>query len=389
MPARSARDRFFTCFATCAPGVEPILHAEARELGLARLERQVGGVRFEGTLADVWSANLALSTAVRVLLRLARFPAENADALYRGVAALDWGAFLRPEGTLVVSAQTKESRLDHSEFIEQRTKDAIVDGFRARGGIRPSVDKDDPDLAIHVHLFRDRATLSLDSSGESLHKRGWRVHQGRSPLAETLAAALLRAANWDLRSPLVDPFCGSGTILIEAALRASSAASGARRRFGFERWLGHDAHAFTEARRAREARRVAPRRLALAGSDLDPDQVQGARENAVAAGVGELVRLEAADARAFAPRRGWNGWVVTNLPYGRRVGADGRRAETGAELAELYREFGARLREHCTGYTLALLAERGGPTRELGLEPERRLALANGGLDCELILARL
>jgi 23S rRNA (guanine2445-N2)-methyltransferase / 23S rRNA (guanine2069-N7)-methyltransferase len=161
----SPRDRSI-CFASCNPGIEPILHAEARELGLARLERQVGGVRFEGGLASLWRANLELRTAVRVLWRLARFEAADADALYRGVSAVDWSVFARPESTLLVSAQTSESRLDHSEFVEQRTKDAIADAFRRASGVRPSVDKDDPDLRVHVHLYRDRATVSLDSSGE-------------------------------------------------------------------------------------------------------------------------------------------------------------------------------------------------------------------------------
>ncbi|NOT31438.1 MAG: hypothetical protein HOP15_13405, partial [Planctomycetes bacterium] len=159
-------------FVTCARGVEPVLHAEAKAIGLAKIERQVGGVRFEGTRADGWRANLMLRTAVRVLQRLERFEARDGDALYAAVHALEWERWLAPEGSLAVQAQSTESALDHTQFVEQRVKDAVVDRFRARTGTRPSVDRDDPDLGIHLHLYRDRATLSLDTSGEALHKRG-------------------------------------------------------------------------------------------------------------------------------------------------------------------------------------------------------------------------
>ncbi len=372
-----------TFFATSAPGVESILHAEIKELKLARSERQVGGVRFEGTLEDAWRANLGLRTAVRVLLRLARFQAADADALYDTVAKIDWLSIVRPDGTLLVSAQTKESRLEHSEFVEQRTKDAIVDAFRARTGVRPSVDKDDPDLRVHVHLYRDRATLSLDTSGESLHKRGWRRAQGPAPLAETLAAAMVLRSGWDRRAPLLDPFCGSGTIPIEAALYACGTPPGIfRDRFGFERWLGHDRERYAEFKRSLSEGRQRPRRLQLLGSDLEPRQIEAARANAEGADVAEVVSFEIADARDFAPRRGWNAWIVTNPPYGRRVGSP-------AQLQELYRTFGSRLREHGAGCRLALLAGNPGLVRTLNLGRHERVHIVHGGLACELVLAEL
>ncbi len=372
-----------TFFATSAPGVEPILHAEIKELKLARVERQVGGVRFEGALEDAWRANLCLRTAVRVLLRLARFQASDADALYHAVAKIDWASFVRPDGTLLVSAQAKESRLEHSEFVEQRTKDAIVDAFRARTGARPNVDKDDPDLRVHVHLYRDRATLSLDTSGESLHKRGWRRAQGPAPLAETLAAAMVLASGWDRRAPLLDPFCGSGTIPIEAALFASSAPPGIfRDRFGFERWLGHDRESYAGFKRSLAGARRRPRKLLVLGSDLEPRQIEAARANAEGADVADLVSFEVADARAFAPKKGWNAWIVTNPPHGRRVGRP-------AKLEELYRTFGERLRLHGAGCRLALLAGNPGLADALGIGRHERVPIVHGGLACELVLAEL
>jgi 23S rRNA G2445 N2-methylase RlmL len=369
----------FPCFATCAPGIEPVLQAEAKALKLARVERQTGGVYFEGDARDLARANLELRTAVRVLRRLDRFHAEDADELYAGGRRVEWERFLAPDGTLAVTAQSSQVGLDHTAFVAQRVKDAIVDRLRERHGSRPDVDRDDPDLRVHAHLFGGRATLSLDSSGASLHKRGWRRHQGRAPLAETLAAAVLLLSGWNRRAPLLDPFCGSGTILVEAGLIASDTAPGLfRERFGFERWRDHDPRPIAELRAAARARVRVPRKLRLIGRDLDADQVAGARENAAAAGLGEVLEVEQGDALELELLPGWNAWIVTNAPYGRRVGGDD-------ELVELHRRFGARLRESARGYHLALLAGSPRLGKALGLRPEERIALKNGGLDVELL----
>lgn len=370
-------------FATCLQGLEPVLHAEAKHLRLARIERQVGGVHFEGTLHDAWRANLELRTAGRVLLRVARFEAGDGDALYRGASGVDWTRFLSAGGTLHVQARSNQSQLDHTLFVEQRVKDAVVDGFREREGQRPSVDATEPDLRIHVHLFRDRCTLLADTTGAPLYKRGWRRTQGRAPLTETLAAGLLALSDWDGRSPLIDPFCGSGTILVEAALRASGIPVGSfRDGFAFERWPGHEAPRWRKLLEAARSPRPLPKRLVLRGSDSDPARLEDARANLAAVGWEEQVQLELADAAEFAPRRGWNGWVVSNLPYGRRVGSI-------EPLVHLHRRFGARLREHCAGYHVALLT--GDPRLADALELHRptRLGLRNGPIECELVLAQL
>lgn len=368
-----------TYFATCAPGLEPVLHAELADLRFAKLERQVGGVRFEGGLEDAWRANLWARTAVRVLLRLARFEAASTDALYAGALAVDWGRFLRPDGTFRVDAQSNASALDHTLFVEQRVKDAVADSFRSIHGSRPSVDLEDPHLSIHVHLFRDRCTLSVDTSGDSLHKRGWRRFQGRAPLAETLAAGIVLLSGWDRRSPFLDPFCGSGTILIEAAWIAGGVAPGhLRERFGFERWIGHDAPRWRALVAKSRADIRMPAKLVLEGSDSDAHAIEGARENLAAAGLVDRVLLEARDIADFAPKRGWNAWIVTNPPYGERVGRD-------RDLDLVYRRFGALLRERCGGYHVAILSGNPALTHALGLEPARRTALKNGSIDCELL----
>jgi len=370
-------------FVPCAPGVEPVLHAEARALRLGKVERQVGGVYFEGTRADAWRANLWLRTAVRVLQRLDRFPAPDPDALYRGVQAQDWSRFIEPEGSLYVAARSTESRLEHTLFIEQRIKDAVVDQVRARTGQRPSVDKDDPDLRIQVHLFKDRCTLQVDTSGHSLHRRGWRRFQGRAPLAETTAAAVLMFSGWDRRSPLVDPFCGSGTLLVEAALLAAEAAPGLfRERFACERWADHDSAGLEALRaQAREQFRLPPK-LILRGRELDPEVLDGARENLSSAGLDEHVELEEGDARELELREGWNAWLVTNPPYGERVGKE-------EELLALYRDFGALLRERCAGYHLSLLSGNPRLAKALALKAHERVRLKNGALACDLLNCEL
>jgi len=369
-------------FVPCAKGLEPVLHEEVRALRLARVERQVGGVRFEGTLADAWRANLELRTAVRVLWRLARFPAPDGDALHAGVSTVDWSTLVAPEGTLWVDAQVRDSALTHSLFVSQRTKDAVVDQLLARTGRRPSVERESPDLCLHVHLYRDRATLSVDTSGDSLHKRGWRRAQGRAPLAETLAAGIVALSGWEARGPLLDPFAGSGTIVIEAGLMAARVAPGLLRSFAFERLPGHDARAFAALKQTLAERRALPKKLRIHGSDSDPTRIEEARANVAAAGLEDLVTLEVADAREFAPRRGWDATVVANPPYGERLG-------DAARLVPLYRAFGERLRERGAGFALALLTSSSEHERALAIRGLSRVALQNGGLECTLLQGRI
>lgn len=353
-----------------------MLHGEIRDLKLARVERQVGGVRFEGRLEDAWRANLCLSTAVRILWRRERFPIRDDNALYQGVAGLPWEELLSPEGSLRVDAQVRDSELTHSQFVAQRAKDAICDRFRQRTGSRPRVDKDDPDLIVHIHISRNRATVSIDTSGESLHKRGWRVYQGRAPLAETLAAGCVRLAGWDLRSPFVDPFAGSGTLPIEAASLALGRAPGMRRSFAFERLPQTDARRFERLKdELRALERPAGKRRFL-GFEQDPERVAGARENIVSAGLEGVVEVECQSFFDLELRSGWNAQVVSNLPYGERVGSP-------AELERLYVALGETAREQWSGYQLGLLMGDSNLTRLMDLMPRKRTALMNGGLEVE------
>lgn len=373
----------FPLFATCAPGVEPALHAELTELQAARIERQVGGVYFQGDVGDVWRANLCLRTAIRVLLRVARFPAATEDDLYAGAREVPWERWMRPDGTLAVVAHASDSQLFHTGYLAQLVKDAVADRFRERTGVRPSVDKDAPELGIRVHLVKDRCALLVDTSGPSLHKRGWRRYQGRAPLSETLAAAMLLLSGWDRRAPLIDPFCGSGTIPIEAALLAAGRAPGEHRAgFAHERWPDHDARSYAALRAELCAPRPVPRKLRILASDHDAERIEGARANLAAAGLAGAVELAVADARDVELKRGWNAWIVTNPPYGERIG-DAR------ELAPLYAALGARLRAEAAGYHLTLLTGNARLADALELPELDRRTLVNGALECALLVGEV
>jgi putative N6-adenine-specific DNA methylase len=365
-------------FATAAKGTEPALRDELRELRLDGVRADRGGVHFEGAMSDAALACLWSRVAVRVLLEVARFEAPDGDALYEGARAVDWPSWLTARTTLAVRATCRSSRLTHSQFVAQKTKDAIVDVLRERLGARPDVDREDPDVLAAVHLARDEATVYLDVGGASLHHRGWRARTGEAPLRETLAAAVLRLSGWDRERPLVDPMCGAGTIAIEAAAWSRRLAPGlSRERFGFERWADHGDAARAGIRAMREEARAAAQRYGpeVRASDVDPEAVERTRTNARAARIpgAELV-IERRDVRDLAPLVP-AGYVVTNPPYGERLEAD----------RPLYDALAQALRR-MPNHAAALLA--GGPEiqRAMRRPPDRWWALYNGPIECRLLL---
>ncbi|HOI11516.1 MAG TPA: THUMP domain-containing protein, partial [Myxococcota bacterium] len=361
-------------FATAAKGTEGALRDELRELRLRRVRADRGGVHFEGSWADAWRACLHSRIALRVLHPLGTFDAVGGDGLYDAVRTLDWTPYLTPAHTLAVTAFCRDSALTHTNFIAQRTKDAIVDPLRDRLGARPSVDRKDPDVHVFVHLVRDRLTVYLDLAGESLHRRGYRANAMEAPLKETLAAAILRLAGWDPERPFVDPMCGSGTLAIEAAMRAARVAPGLlRRRMGFERWASFgDAHARILAdlrARARDAQRPPP--APILAMDVDPQAVELARANARLAGVRIECRRQAIPDLALD---GPAGLIATNPPYGQRLQAD----------AALYPAIATALGRH-PAWDVAVLAGDRAIERALP-RPDRWQAVFNGDLECRLLL---
>ncbi len=261
-------------FATCGRGVEPILADELRALGAAEVEPGRGGVAFAGDRALLYRANLWLRTAVRVLRPILEADVTSPDELYDAVRSLDWSQYLTPDHTLAVDCNVRDSHLTHSKYAALKTKDAICDQFVEAVGRRPSVDVEEPMVGLNLHVFRDHAVLSLDSSGESLHKRGYRPILTKAPLNEALAAALVLLSGWRGETAFADPMCGSGTLPIEAAWVALGRPPGlTRKRFGFQGWMDFDIGLWAGLRD--EARRGVRKRLAapVVGADVRRDAV--------------------------------------------------------------------------------------------------------------------
>jgi putative N6-adenine-specific DNA methylase len=365
-------------FATCGRGIEPVLADELRDLGAAEVEPGRGGVGFVGDKALLYQANLWLRTAIRVLKPILEMTVASPDDLYDAVGSLDWSRYLTPEHTLAVDCNVRDSALTHSKYAALRVKDAICDQFVKRQGRRPSVDVDEPMIGLNLHVHGEQAVLSLDSSGESLHKRGYRPIQTRAPLNEALAAALVLSTGWRGEVPFADPLCGSGTLPIEAAWIALHRPPGlTRRRFGFQGWMDFDVELWTSLRD--EARRGVLRALPapILASDLRGDAVSFAISNARAAGIGHLLRFEKSDVRDFRPPPG-PGVLVCNPPYGERLGEE-------KELRGLYQLLGEVFRERCGGWSVYIFTGNRRLAEAIGMEPVEQIPLFNGKIPCRLL----
>jgi 23S rRNA (guanine2445-N2)-methyltransferase / 23S rRNA (guanine2069-N7)-methyltransferase len=365
--------------------MESLLAEELRDLRAGDVRETRAGVAFSGTLPAIYRACLWSRLASRILLPLREFPAPSPEALYRGACDVPWEEHLGPDDTFAVHASVSGSAITHSHYAALKVKDALADRLRAAFGRRPSVDVDTPDLRINLHLQRDHATLSLDLSGESLHRRGYRARCVEAPLKENLAAAILLRAGWPALAregaPLVDPMCGSGTLALEAALMAADIAPGLRRaRFGFHGWRRHDAAAWAAlVDEARERRRAGLARLpAIHGYDGDPRAVDAARRNAARAGLAGRIALEVRALADCRPIPGGPGLVVANPPYGERLG-------TAATLAPLYAELGEALRRCYPGWRAAVLTANAELGHRIGLRARRLHTLYNGALACRLL----
>ena len=374
-------------FATCPKGLEYLLRDELVAMGAQDVREALAGAHFSGTLETAYRACLWSRLASRILLPLADFEAGDDDALYRGVQTIDWGTHLAAHGTLSVDAGTALSKLTHSQFIAQRVKDAVVDQFRQVDGNRPGVDTDEPDIRINLRLRRDRATVSLDLAGTPLHRRGWRELQGEAPLKENLAAAMLMRARWPevfaAGGALMDPMCGSGTLLIEGALMAADVAPGLRREyFGFLGWQQHDIalwRGLLDEANARAEKGLRELPSVFFGSDADPRMVQTSIRNAQAAGVAGFLTLDRQDVAHAAPPPGIShGLVITNPPYGERLGER-------AEMPLLYRAVGDALRARFSGWRAAVLAGDAELGKAMQLHADKRYTLYNGALETLLL----
>lgn len=370
-------------FATAPLGLELLLAQELRDLGIPEVAEAKAGVAFGGDLETAYRVCLWTRLANRVLLPIAQFPADSPEALYAGASRIEWADHMDAEATFAVDFAANRSQITHTLFGAQRVKDAIVDYFRARSGTRPSVDLAEPEIRINLYLDRDLATASIDLSGDSLHKRGYRLDGGKAPLKENLAAAILLRAGWPKLAAaggqFIDPMCGSGTLPIEAALMAANVAPGLRRSwFGFLGWRGHRAGLWQTLRDEAQAQAQAglEHLPPIVGYDIDRAAVHTALANVERAGLRGRVHIER-KAMAEARPRLAHGLVVANPPYGERLGEE----ET---LVPLYTGLGATLREHFQGWQAAVFTGNPELAFKLGIRARRFYALYNGALECKL-----
>jgi len=364
-------------FAQVARGLEELACAELKELGADEIEIAGGGLHFRCDAAGLYRINYRSRLVTRVLAPLAVFPCPSDQALYEAARALDWEALLTPENTFAVFANVWDSRITHSHFAALRLKDAIADHFRENSGRRPDVDTEHPDVWISLNIRQDRAVISLDTSGGSLHRRGYRVQSVPAPLQETLAAALVRLSGWQGERPLVDPMCGSGTILAEAYMQyCRIPAAFKKEKFGFATMPDFAPQTWEEVRRTSDAeRREMPEQL-IRGSDSDRQAIDAARHNLREIPGTRGVPLERKDFRDLPGITGAT--IICNPPYGIRVG----------ELEEtrlLYKEFGDFLKQRCQGSTAYVLCGNLELIRSIGLKPTRRFPLFNGPIECRLL----
>ncbi|MGB0954962.1 MAG: bifunctional 23S rRNA (guanine(2069)-N(7))-methyltransferase RlmK/23S rRNA (guanine(2445)-N(2))-methyltransferase RlmL [Panacagrimonas sp.] len=372
-------------FVTCPRGVEYLLQAELAQLGAHKMRERPGGVACEADLKTAYATCLWSRVASRVLMPLASQTIASADQLYQLARGIHWPALFTPKRSFAVEVAGKSAVISHSQFAGLRLKDAIVDGFRDAAGVRPDVDRLAPDVRIHLHLHRDQATISLDLAGEALHRRGWRQGSNIAPLKENLAAAILIRAGWPQMAadgkPLIDPMCGSGTLVIEAAMMAADIAPGLRRkRWGFDGWLGHQPGVW-QSLLDQAHQRVAeglPRLPSMTGSDVDGAIIRIAKRNAEAAGLGARIQWRRADFSTVGTVGDAPGLLVTNPPYGERLGST-------ADVVKLYSLLGASIGEHFGGWEAAIFSGQPSLGPRLGLRAHQTHTLFNGPIECKLL----
>jgi putative N6-adenine-specific DNA methylase len=368
-------------FATTARGTEDLLAEELRELGARRIRQDRGGVRFLATLDEALRVCLWSRIAMRVLYPLGEFEAHGAEGLYEAAASVPWEEHLTPDHTFAVEATLRDSEHSHSGFVALKVKDALVDRMRGTLGARPDVNTRNPDVSVVAHLARERLSLSLDLCGEPLHRRGYRVRPTPAPLKETLAAALLRAARYTGEEALVDPMCGSGTLLIEGGFIARRRAPGIGRSFAVERWphLGARAKELLEDMRADARRHERKVLVPLRGFDKDPDALEAARRNVKAARLSEEIQIAEGDATRPLPLPEGGGLLITNPPYGERIGSGGQKG-----MKAFYFKLGENLRA-LDGWRVFILS--GNPAFESAFHarPSSRRDMWNGPIECTLL----
>lgn len=354
-------------------GLEELLAAELQALGATEVEAHNRAVSFSGDLSTMYHANLSLRTALKVLVPIHKFYAINEDKLYKGIQEIEWDKYLTKDGTLAINTSLRSDFFSHSHYVSLKCKDAIVDQFRDKYGIRPSVDLDQPDLSIDIHIHDDEVSVALNSSGASLHRRGYRTDSTLAPINEVLAAGMIMLTGWNGEGNYYDPMCGSGTLLIEAAMIAKNMPPNLyRERFGFESWRNFDKGIF-ESVKATAIKNMRPSKASIAGSDKTFKAIEITRENAERAHVAEDITVSN---KRFEEAKGseGGGLMIINPPYGERLPIE--------EIGAFYKLMGDIMKKEFNGYDVWVISSNIPALKKVGLAPSKRIPLFNGALEC-------
>ena len=352
-------------------GLEPVLAMEIKALGAESVTIERRAVSFIGDKALLYKANFLLRTALKVLKPIAQFRVSRKEDLYNHAKEIPWSEYLTLGKSFSIDSTVQSELFVNSMYASLKVKDAIADYFRESVGKRPSVNQEDPDIRVHIYLMGDYCEVSLDSSGESLHKRGYRMGQGEAPINEVLAAGMILLTGWNGESDFLDPMCGSGTLLIEAAMIAKGIPAGIyRKSFGFEKWLDFDENLFSEIYNADYEKETSIR---IFGSDIAIQSCAIARANIKNAGLSKVIEVETKDFMELNPPFE-NGIIITNPPYGERLKA--------RSIIELYKSIGDVLKQKYDGYTAWIISSSEDGFKSIGLKPSKRIELFNGALPC-------
>ena len=363
----------FELIAKTFMGLEPVLAQELTQLGANNVQTGRRMVSFTGDKEMMYRANFQLHTAIRILKPIAHFKARSAEDMYDEVKKIDWSKYIEKGKTFSVDSVVYSEEFRNSRFVTYKVKDAIVDQFREKSGIRPNISVSNPDIRLNIHIAEDKATLSLDSSGESLHRRGYRQESVEAPLNEVLAAGMILMSGWKGDSDFIDPMCGSGTILIEAALIARNISPGVfRKEFAFEKWPDYDQELFDRIYNDDSQEKEFNHHIY--GYDIDMKAVNTARLNVKAAGLSQLVTVEQQDFKNFK-KPAEKSIIITNPPYGERISTP--------NLLGTYKMIGERLKHEFGGNEAWVLSYREECFDQIGLKPSIKIPLYNGSLECE------
>lgn len=373
-----SKNEKLTLVATTFFGLEEVLEKEIASIGGSEIEKLNRAVRFKGNIETVYRANFYLRTAIRVLVEISTFKILEQQDLYDNVQKIDWSQYLDVLMTLSVESVVSQSIIAHSQFVSQRVKDAIVDQFRKIEGKRPSVDPAKPDVKINVHLNRNWCTISLDSSGEPLFKRGYRQEHSEAPLNESLAAGLILMSGWDGKNNILDPMCGSATFLIETAMIAYKIPPGAfRTEFGFMNWRDFDFKLWDAVCNYPKPK-ITPT-ISIIGCENDFTAARIARKNIEAAGLQEYIKIRAVDFSEYEPQE--KATIITNPPYNVRIKSD--------DINALYSKIGAFLKHKCAGSNAWILSGNPEAVKSIGLKPSSKTTVYNGQIKCTFMEFKL